>query len=209
MSKDMDAYPGMQSTRRMAESDDEADPSISLVSLADKKAAKKAANKAKRSDGAVTKPRATRPSQGASPASPAQGRQAAARRSRAKPLGSPAKAASSRDGRLSSSKKVQAEEHDAILAEKKRARLAGAVPAAKRRLQGVCEDEEEEEEEEEEAAAAAEEEEAAGAHAADEVLRESYKYDEISGCRVGAGAAAALPSVMQSHRFKYCEYRVQ
>ena len=64
-------------------------------------------------------------------------------------------------------------------------------------------------ESEEEAAAAEEEEEAAGAHAADEVLRESYKYDEISGCRVGAGAAAALPSVMQSHRFKYCEYRVQ
>ena len=43
ISKSIDAYPGLQEVRRMAESDDEEDPSISLVGLKAKKAAAKRA----------------------------------------------------------------------------------------------------------------------------------------------------------------------
>ena len=43
ISKSIDAYPGLQEVRRMAESDDEEDPSISLVGLKAKKAAAKKA----------------------------------------------------------------------------------------------------------------------------------------------------------------------
>ena len=204
ISKSIDAYPGLQEVRRMAESDDEEDPSISLVSLKAKKAAaKKATSASGPPAAAVAKPRPVRPTR-TSPASAAQGPPAAVPRSRAKPVGSPAKAATCRDDRSSSAKKADLEEQAAVVAEKRRARQDGAAPTAKRRLVAVDEGEEGEVEEEEEAQSEGDDDEAG------QVPRETYWYTEISGCRRPPGtAAAAYLAVAHRDRFKECEYHVR